>query len=486
MPTMHAQFLVLSGPDRGEVATYDARVVRIGSDPSMDLTLPDAPGVAGHHADVEFHENECCFYLRPRDGDVFVDGKQMREVILDHGDLLEFGLGGPKARFRIHADKGAFCKPVHKMLADAHEVREIHGIGAFLRSLAVDMHRRTSLGTKILVPVLLAGITFLASYLVTQRSVRPLDVAHREQRADYERKIAELRAQLDQFRKSQDTLVSRDEVAKLRVEFEQRASVVDSLLKSNAALKQVLDEYSRGVCLVHGVFGYRILRDGKIQELADDSGDPVRVEYVGSGFRVSAKGHVVTNRHVAEPWWKSPQTEFGFEGYFVMLEVVFPGQMPIRVDPKSIRLRNDEIDVAVLQVDAGDTPVLPMFDGDPRNLRGDRVVVLGYPTGVNALLAKAEPEVLREVLANASDLTGVIAELARRNAITPVATQGALNEVFDKQMVYDASTTQGGSGGPVFGVAGTVIGVNFAILAQFGGSNFGVPIRFAAELLPKE
>jgi serine protease Do len=219
------------------------------------------------------------------------------------------------------------------------------------------------------------------------------------------------------------------------------------------------------------------------QELTDEDGDPVRIEYVGSGFLATDKGHVITNRHVAEPWWKSPQSQFGFEGHFVHLEVVFPGRQPVVVDPRTIRLRKDEIDVAVFTVDAGDAPVLPLFAGDPDSLRGERVVVLGYPTGVNALLAKAEPEVLREVLAAATDLTSVIAELARRDGITPVATQGALNEVFDKQMVYDAGTTQGGSGGPVFGSAGTVIGVNFAVLQEFGSSNFGVPIRHAAELL---
>ena len=129
-------------------------------------------------------------------------------------------------------------------------------------------------------------------------------------------------------------------------------------------------------------------------------------------------------------------------------------------------------------------PILPLFDGDPHALRGQRAIVLGYPTGINAVLAKADAEVAEEIASKAKDLTGLIAELARRGMISPVATQGALNDVQDKKLVYDASTTSGGSGGPVFGVAGTVIGVNFAILREFGGSNFGVPIRFAKELLP--
>ena len=51
-------------------------------------------------------------------------------------------------------------------------------------------------------------------------------------------------------------------------------------------------------------------------------------------------------------------------------------------------------------------------------------------------------------------------------------------------LIYDAITTSGGSGDPVFGLDGTVIGVNFAIMRDFQGSNFGVPIRYARKLLP--
>ncbi len=89
-----------------------------------------------------------------------------------------------------------------------------------------------------------------------------------------------------------------------------------------------------------------------------------------------------------------------------------------------------------------------------------------------------------DVLKVATTLTGMIRELAKRNAISPIITQGALNEVKDRKLVYDASTTSGGSGGPLFGPNGTVIGVNFAITRNFSGSNFGVPIRFARALLP--
>jgi S1-C subfamily serine protease len=49
--------------------------------------------------------------------------------------------------------------------------------------------------------------------------------------------------------------------------------------------------------------------------------------------------------------------------------------------------------------------------------------------------------------------------------------------------VFDAPTTHGGSGGPLFNKNGFVVAVEYAVLAKFRGNSFGVPISFALELL---
>lgn len=128
-------------------------------------------------------------------------------------------------------------------------------------------------------------------------------------------------------------------------------------------------------------------------------------------------------------------------------------------------------------------PVLPLSDRNPQELRGERLMLLGYPTGLAALLARADPEIVAAALADATDTTSLIEALSRRHAISPVITHGTLSDITDRQLIYDAVTTSGGSGGPVFGPDGEVIGVNFAILRDFQGSNFGVPIRFVRSLL---
>ena len=56
-------------------------------------------------------------------------------------------------------------------------------------------------------------------------------------------------------------------------------------------------------------------------------------------------------------------------------------------------------------------------------------------------------------------------------------------DITASDIVYDAPTTQGGSGGPVFNKHGEVIAVEYAVLPRFGGNSFGVPIAYALELI---
>src|SRR5207245_11709179 len=101
-----------------------------------------------------------------------------------------------------------------------------------------------------------------------------------------------------------------------------------------------------------------------------------------------------------------------------------------------------------------------------------------------AMLAPAGTEMLQSsATASKGDPKQVMEELARRNLIRPITTQGHIGSVLPDKIVYDAQTTSGGSGGPLFNSEGKVIGINFAMLREFGGSNFAIPVGYGQSML---
>ncbi len=72
--------------------------------------------------------------------------------------------------------------------------------------------------------------------------------------------------------------------------------------------------------------------------------------------------------------------------------------------------------------------------------------------------------------------------MAQRRAVRPLATQGHIADVVPHRITYDAQTTGGGSGSPVFNDAGQVIAVNGATMTRFGAVSFGEPIGRVLEL----
>jgi S1-C subfamily serine protease len=115
------------------------------------------------------------------------------------------------------------------------------------------------------------------------------------------------------------------------------------------------------------------------------------------------------------------------------------------------------------------------------------VVVLGYPTGLEAVLAKAETTAVNAIV-EASGVNALrIAEgLAAQRLIRPSATQGHIGDVTKTDIVFDAQTAHGGSGGPVLNRNGQVVAVEYAVLTGFGGSSFGVPVQYALDLLSRK
>jgi S1-C subfamily serine protease len=465
---MRAQLLHLSGAQRGRTDTYAEPVVTIGKAPACVARI-DGPQVALQHARIEWAEEQCAFHLRALDGRVFVNGNEVEEVILQDDDQIEFGVDGPVVRFHVYVPVGAVCKPVRRMLADARAVGRMSGGGAATRSFTRDLFTQATLRLKVGFPAVVVGVVgaaFLAGVLGGWIGSRPSE--------------AELRRTAD--------LVTHAELDELRSEQQKQQQNLAALASANAVVRRIQQQWSRGVCLMHGVFRIR-LADSSWLLLPD--GEPLEIEYTGSGFLVSAQGHVVTNRHVVAPWLEmeslQPLLKNGSTPEFVRLTATFPGRSPIDVPVAGIRRRTDDLDVAVVVLDPAlvrDVPVLPMRTV-VRDTDDQRAIVVGYPTGLAALLARAENALVESLRTQQATMTQAIDQLAATGQISPLITQGVVSNIQERMIVYDAPTTHGGSGGPVFDGRGEVIAVNYAILPDYVGANFGVPIHFAQELLPK-
>ena len=65
----------------------------------------------------------------------------------------------------------------------------------------------------------------------------------------------------------------------------------------------------------------------------------------------------------------------------------------------------------------------------------------------------------------------------------PLTTQGSITDLGKRRIVHDARTAEGGSGAPLFGQDGRVIGVNFGVFTENTAVNMAIPISFAIDLL---
>ena len=280
------------------------------------------------------------------------------------------------------------------------------------------------------------------------------------------------------------------------------------LLESEAKIAEtVVHDYGPSVCLLHVVVefldkqsghpiqvavdagGKPLVDDKGMVQLADGGAGPhLQIDVFGTGFLVKRDGKIITNHHVVEPWWKDEDLkqllDQGPIAYVLFYEVYFPGKV------EGLRAKLDRIsskaDVATLQLESPPPPnsaVLELDDRAEATVTGDPVVLIGYPTGIEGILARAGADVTQKIAGGNQDVNRIMSQLASQRLIRPTTTQGHIGDVLEDKIVYDAATTSGGSGGPLFNREGKVIGINFAVLRDFGGSNLAVPVKYAKDLL---
>jgi serine protease Do len=166
----------------------------------------------------------------------------------------------------------------------------------------------------------------------------------------------------------------------------------------------------------------------------DQPAHPHHLQSLGSGFIIDPSGIVVTNNHVID----------GADEITVTLQ-----------DNTTLKAKlighDDRWDLAVLKV-TPDKPLPSVHFGDSDAARvGDWVLAIGNPFGLGGTVT-----------------AGIVSARGRDIQQGP----------YDDFIQTDAAINRGNSGGPLFNMAGEVIGINTAILSPSGGSiglGFSIP-----------
>jgi DNA-binding response OmpR family regulator/S1-C subfamily serine protease len=326
------------------------------------------------------------------------------------------------------------------------------------------------------------------------------------QQSDITEQRLQLQKQSDDLRQKLSAADARD-VSGLRKQLDETTSRLKKVETQSDAAESVIRANAPSVCLLHVSVSFldqashRPLRYGAInpdgQPLKDGDGNvvysldgrapEVREDFFGTGFIVGAN-EILTNHHVAQPWWKNEEmgaaSQQGLQPTIAEMTAYFP-EASAGI-PLNIAQISEEADLAVLRGDLSSLkrPVLKLDGRKEAAVSGQPLISLGYATGISAIMARAGEDTVKDIVRiSGGDPKKIVDELEQRKLIRPLVTQGHIGDVLTDKIVYDAQTTSGGSGGPLINRDGQVIGVTFAVVRGFGGSNFGVPIRYAQPLL---
>lgn len=169
---------------------------------------------------------------------------------------------------------------------------------------------------------------------------------------------------------------------------------------------------------------------------------------IGTGFVVSDKGIIVTNKHVVA----------GTDAKYTV----------ITKDDKKYEIRkiyrDPVLDLAIVQVDGSDLKALDL--GDSSKLKvGQTVIAIGNALGkfTNTVT------------------TGVVSGLGRR--VTAGDPFSGSSESLDDLIQTDAAINPGNSGGPLLNSAGQVIGVDVATTEGAQNIGFAIPINSVKKIV---
>jgi len=167
-----------------------------------------------------------------------------------------------------------------------------------------------------------------------------------------------------------------------------------------------------------------------------------RQQNLGSGVIVSDDGYVLTNNHVIA------------NADDIQL-LLYDG----RVAKARLVGSDDETDLAVLKVDAGNLPAIHMTDPDRRPRVGDVVLAIGNPFGIGQTVTM-----------------GIVSAIGRQLNLSSL----------ENFIQTDAAINFGNSGGALVNAHGDLVGINTSLIGQAVGAEgigFAIPVASARNVL---
>ncbi len=456
-----------------------------------------------------------------KDANLTLNEKPMRRfAVIKDGDKVSvgeteiefsfFSFASKSSLIAVNRDQPHIAPFIEDAALEAAFTPQRDDAKVFLREFVRELSREISWTTKMITLILVVGFIsgiFYIGYLVNSelRENREISELQNKTIQDLREKMGETSVQIGEIDKSNKDMI-----------------------KTVSLAQNMRVEYGSGVCLIVGVYDLVDKRNGKTLRYPDPSsyepdyyeepkmpinegdapslppqneqsdsglttegnGTPLEYDFIGTGFHVGG-GYIVTNRHVVQPWndddlIKQVIKEANGRARIKKLVVYFPNsEQPI---PLKIRKLDYREDVAVVSIPVesmpSNLPVLPL-ETEPQTAQvGKTVVSMGYPNGPDRLLAMVEDDEAKSINSRCSGSRQcIINYLANTKKIVPLTTQGAITDLDAKRVVHDARTAEGGSGAPLFGQSGKVIGVNFGVFTGNTAANMAVPIRFAIDLL---
>lgn len=500
VPRPVAVFVHLSGDRRGTTQRLSGEVLTIGTAPWADVVLPPDPGPGPEpiHATLH-HRGDTYELVATANSDVWVNGQLVDTLVLASGDLMEFGKDGPILRYRLYPPGSRAHKSLSEAFSDSMDFAR-HGSRSALGAAATvaggmpwQLVTQTSRWFRALVVAALVILLSSTLYLARQGWL-------------LERRLAEELARVDGLtelveRNDRETLDEADLEA-LRRDVDAR---METLEARSGDTRDLVQGAMAATVFLQGSYAFKEEASGRLlRHELDAAGNPIHrpwgpaltvegdgavfeVFYTGTAFITDASAKVaVTNRHVAVPWEYDDNASGilaqGFHGVMRRL-LAYVADSPVPFHATHLA-SSDDADLALLRIPDLPDSVATLSFADSVPSPGDEVLVVGYPLGVRALVARTDPAFMEELI-QAGDTTfwSVAGRLAEEGHMAPLVSRGIVSQVTSRAVVYDAETTSGGSGGPVLSLDGRVVAVNAAILPEFGGSNMGVPAGRGVELL---